>query len=629
MLSRATTLRIIVLFAFHAIVFTLCYWLAWLLRFEFEIPRIHMQALEQSLPFVVGVQLAVGVFFGFYRGWWRYVGVADVIRLVFGLSLALAITGVLWYGFDATGAQGPLTGVSRGALLIDWAFSLLLLFGARVAIRVARDRTRGSSDHPDRISRVIIIGAGDAGETLAREIEHRPQLGMKVVAFVDDNPGKRGSQIRSIPIHGPIEDVARISDLTEANEALIAIPSASGKRIREVVRHLAQADLPFKTIPGIDQLVSGNVHVSQLRPVNVDDLLRRERIELPGNPVRDLFRGQRTAVTGAGGTIGAELARQILSLEPASLVLIERSEFALYESVRVLNRDFAWLRERIRPILADIGDETAMRVVFERERPRIVIHAAAHKHVPMGEENPQEYLRNNALAALRFARVCSETDVERFAFISTDKAIHPTSIMGSSKRAAEILLLDLAPRVTMKMSVVRFGNVIGSSGSVVPLFMDQIAEGGPVTVTHPDVTRYFLRLSEAVSLVLQAAALDEGGRVYMLDMGEPIRIVDLARDLIQVSGRTEAEISIVFTGLRPGEKLFEEISLEGERVHPTTHPRIVITEAPQPGAGGVQQWLDDLGREPLSLERARVVDLLRRLVPEYDPVREERVPAGQ
>ncbi|HUO84451.1 MAG TPA: polysaccharide biosynthesis protein, partial [Thermoanaerobaculia bacterium] len=350
------------------------------------------------------------------------------------------------------------------------------------------------------------------------------------------------------------------------------------------------ADLTFKTIPGIDHLVTGRVHVTQLRPVNIEDLIRREKIDLPGDRVRQLFKGRRVLVTGAGGTIGAELASQILDFEPETLHLVERSEYALYQVDKRIHTERGWLAPLVRRHLLDIRDADSMRNLLGSTRPQIVLHAAAHKHVPLGEENAAEYARNNTFATRRLAELCEERGVERFVFISTDKAINPTSVMGASKRAAEILLMDLAGTSRMKVTAVRFGNVLGSSGSVVPLFMEQIEAGGPVTVTHPDVTRYFLRTSEAISLVLQAAALGDRnhGCIMMLDMGEPIRIADLAHHLIELSGRDDVEIA--FTGLRPGEKLFEEIRLDGESAEPTAHPQIVITKNSSPDQQVVRRW---------------------------------------
>jgi FlaA1/EpsC-like NDP-sugar epimerase len=331
-------------------------------------------------------------------------------------------------------------------------------------------------------------------------------------------------------------------------------------------------------------------------------------------------------ITGAGGTIGSELASQILQFEPEALTLVERSEFLLYESEKRLRREAAWLAPRITCNLADIQDREIIEHIIATHRPEVVLHAAAHKHVPLGEQNPAEYVRNNALATRDLAELCRARGVERFVFISTDKAINPSSVMGATKRAAEILLIDSLRDTKMKLTIVRFGNVIGSSGSAIPLFLEQIAAGGPVTVTHPDVTRYFLRTSEAVSLVLQAAAVGEGGNVFMLDMGEPVKIADLARDLIRLSNHTEDEIPVVFTGLRTGEKLFEEVRLQGESIKPTVHPQIVVTEPPQPPRHLIVQWLGESSRHMVA-PHEDVVRWLAALIPEYVSATHEPQPA--
>ncbi len=625
-LTRVAAARVVILFFFHAVVFAACYAMATLVRFDFAIPANYHETFKLTLPIVVAVQLLFGLLFGFYRGWWRYVGIADVVRLVLGLTVATASLFLMWHVARRFDLQLGVRTSSRGALLIDLAFAMLSLFGARLLVRISRDRFRPARAMSDA-RRVIIVGAGDAGETLARELEHRPQLGMRVVAFVDDQRAKWGSFIRGIKVTGPISNIAELAETHGADEALIAIPSASGKRIREIIHHLSEAGLEFKTMPGIDHLVSGKVQVTQLRPVNVEDLLRRKRVELPGDPVREMFRGKRVVVTGAGGTIGGELASQILGFEPECLVLVERSEYALYEIRKRLSRETPDTRVKITNALVDIQQFDTVRNLLRQHEPHIVIHAAAHKHVPLGEENPPEYIRNNTLATRMIAELCDHFGVERFVLISTDKAINPTSVMGASKRAAEILLLDVVRRSsTMKATAVRFGNVIGSSGSVIPLFMEQIAQGGPITVTHADVTRYFLRTSEAVSLVLQAATLGNRGEVFMLDMGEPVKIVDLARDLIRLSNHTEEEIPIVFSGLRPGEKLFEEVRLHGESMQETVHPQIVVTAAPQPDPQLVANWTQ---RARAATERGEDVrPLLRDLIPEYCPTAGETRPAA-
>jgi FlaA1/EpsC-like NDP-sugar epimerase len=616
-LARMAGARVVLLFLFHALVFSACYAFAYLVRFEFNIPAEHLATFKSSFPIVIGTQLLIGFIFSFYRGWWRYVGMGDVVRLVFGLTTSLVLLLGGWYVGTLIGLHERFIRSPRGVLLIDWAFALLFLFGSRVLIRLGRDYFRPAGSHSVQQKRVLIIGAGDAGEALAREIEHRPQLGMKVVGFIDDQRAKWNSHIRGIKVTGPISAIGQIADSVEADEALLAIPSASGKRIREIIQHLSVADLTFKTMPGIDQIVSGKVHVSQLRPVNVEDLLRRKRIDLPGDPVRELFKGKRVLVTGAGGTIGSELASQILAFEPERLVLMERSEYLLYEVRKRLSREAHWNLERVDSRLVDIQDADIVGSVVKNEKPDIVLHAAAHKHVPLGEENPAEYIRNNTLATRTLGEICADAGAKRFVFISTDKAINPTSVMGASKRAGEIVLLDLARTCPMQVTVVRFGNVIGSSGSVIPLFMEQIAAGGPVTVTHPDATRYFIRTSEAVSLVLQAATLGDDGQVFMLDMGDPVKIADLARDLIRLSNQTADEVQIVYTGLRVGEKLCEEIALEGESYHTTLHPQILVTVAPLPSAHVVADWLHQVTADPSNLI-ARPRASLRELIPESE-----------
>jgi FlaA1/EpsC-like NDP-sugar epimerase len=441
---------------------------------------------------------------------------------------------------------------------------------------------------------------------------------------VDDKKAKWNSYIRGVVVRGPIEAIGRIARQTHATEALIAMPTAPGRRIREIIQYLAAANLQFKTIPGIDQVVSGHVHVSQLRKVNLDDLLRRAPVTLPGDPVRHLFAGKRVLVTGAGGTIGSELASQILETQPETLTLVERSEHALYESMRRLEKQKV-TPSRLEPCLLDIQDEESMRVLLRRTAPHFVLHAAAHKHVPLGEDNPHEYLRNNCLATRRLAESCRDAGVGRFVFISTDKATSPMSVMAASKRAAEILLLDPSLGPNMKVSVVRFGNVIGSSGSVVPLFLEQIASGGPVTVTHPEVTRYFLRTSEAVALVLQAVSLGDRNHVYMLDVGTPVNIADLARDLIRLSNYGSDEIDIVFTGLRPGEELVEDV-LCGEPVRQTLHPQIMVAQPPQPDAHLIAEWLQRAHAVASRDPSTTTILLLCALVPGYRPAEGRRVP---
>jgi FlaA1/EpsC-like NDP-sugar epimerase len=605
---RLAGARVALLAVLHALIFSFCYPLAWLVRFEFHIPAAYVNVVTGSLLWIVGIELVVGALFGFYRGWWRYVGINDVLRLAAGCTAMLGALLAVWYTEPWTHFPG-LVGVSRAVLFINYAFSLLAIFGTRVLVRLMKDVFR--FEVSGEIANVLIIGAGDAGEALAREIQHRPQLGLHVAAFVDDQRAKWRSHIRGIPVTGPIANIAQIADGKNATEALIAIPTASGRRMREIIRLIADAKIRFRTVPGLDQLVTGRVRATQLRPVNADDLVRRKEIVLPGDRVGHLFRGKRIVVTGAGGSIGSELALQILSMEPEQLHAIERSELALYELGRRIEHERKWKADAVRFHLSDFASAASAVAAI---RPHVVVHAAAHKHVPLGEQNAGEYVRNNCIAARAFAEACEAAGVERLVFISTDKAIEPSSVMGASKRAAEIALLDLARRTKMQISIVRFGNIIGSSGSVVPLFVQQIAAGGPVTVTHPDATRYFLRTSEAISLILQAAVIGEG--INMLDMGEPIRIGDLARDLIMLSNHSPEDIAVTYTGLRPGEKLNESIRSSTEHHVPTEHPRIVGVQGPLPTAAEVDGWYRRLEHAALTHSPA-IVEVLQELIPEF------------
>jgi FlaA1/EpsC-like NDP-sugar epimerase len=611
-LQRMARARVVVLFVFHTIVFAVCYLFAELTANDLA-PLALTPAFWTAMAAVVVIQLSVGAVFHFYAGWWRYVSIADALRMAGGLTTALAVTATMRPALPAFGIVSPLSGTHPGALVIDWAFCLIALVGARIAVRLMKDQLGSTAwDLPE--TKVLIVGAADAGEALAREITQRT-LGIRVVAFVDDQRAKWNSEIRGLKVRGPIADIARIARSTGATEALIAMPAASGQNMRDIIQLLDAAHLKFRTIPGLDQLVRGT-HVTKLRPVNIEDLLRRQPIALPGEALTQLVKGSRVVVTGAGGTIGGELARQILELQPESLDLVDHSEFALYEITRALEKcDGGGCR--VRPRVMDVRNDRAMRHLLSEVSPRFLLHAAAYKHVPLGEQNAAEYVTNDCVAARRLAELCDDQGVERFVFISTDKAINPSSVMGASKRAAEIALLDLSRRSTMKLSIVRFGNVIGSSGSVVPLFLEQIAAGGPLTVTHPGATRYFIRTSEAVSLVLRAMALGDHGCVYMLDMGDPVRIQDLARDLIRLSHHDPEDIGIVFTGLRPGEKVAEEIQVFGEAVRPTVHPQIVVTEPPQPPSPLVAAWLEQAGRLTSAVRPAAVVALLRELVPEF------------
>jgi FlaA1/EpsC-like NDP-sugar epimerase len=467
---------------------------------------------------------------------------------------------------------------------------------------------------------VGIVGAGDAGALLARNMMDEPSLALHPVAFFDDDCG-RHSSVHGIPVVGPPERILECKAKLHIEEIIIAMPSAPARRVRQVLELARVAGLECKTVPSLGQLATGRVSISNLRPVRIEDLLGRIPVRIKTNAVRDLLEARTVMVTGAGGSIGSELCRQILSFKPAALLLVERSEphiFAIEQELLAL-RDGA----SIVPLLGDVTSSPRMRHIFNRFRPHVIFHAAAHKHVPMMEHQPAEAIRNNVLGTALVAEMAIEHGIDRFVFISTDKAVNPSSVMGATKRSAEIYLQSLTTRShATKFMAVRFGNVLGSSGSVVQTFAKQIATGGPVTVTHPEVSRFFMTIPEAATLVLEAFAFGQGGEIFMLDMGEPIKIVDLAVQMIQLSGfKPYEDIEIVFTGLRPGEKLEEVLSYSREHVTPTEHPQITRLVSPVQDYSYVRPLIDELGSaaEDLGLSADELRELLVKTAPEYTP----------
>jgi FlaA1/EpsC-like NDP-sugar epimerase len=474
----------------------------------------------------------------------------------------------------------------------------------------------GTEQHHRRIG---IIGAGDVGATLARDLLARRGLGMVPVAFLDDDRRKWGTSIHGITVIGPPESLPDYVNRHTLDEIIIAMPGATGRRMRAVVALLNQLRLRFEIVPSYEQLLTGRVRVSQIRPVEIQDLLGRPPVDLQADRIRELVRNRIVLVTGAGGSIGGELCRQIAAHAPRQLLLVERSEFLLFQIEQELIT--AGTGTTLAPLVADITSEERMRGIFQQFAPEIVFHAAAHKHVPMMERQPAEAFRNNTLGTRTLARLAVEFGVLRFVCISTDKAINPTNVMGATKRMAELYLQALqASTSRTRFMAVRFGNVLGSSGSVIPTFNRQIAAGGPVTVTHPQVRRYFMTVNEAVGLVLQSATLGTGGEIFVLDMGEPMKIVDLARQLIELSGlEPDIDIEVKFTGLRPGEKLFEELSHTLENTTPTEHPKILLLRCTPMDLPLVETRLFHLAQVSGKAAAMDFKNAIKELVPEYQP----------
>jgi FlaA1/EpsC-like NDP-sugar epimerase len=596
------------------------------------------------------VYLAVFYSMGLYSRFWRYASIEDMVRIGEAVSLATLIVLVVFFGprvfwppslINPPGLIGnfyPVVDLPRSLPLLTAMLILFHVAGSRFGIRLAERTVLPSRDRNSK--RVLIVGAGDAGAMIVRELERNPHLGMTPVGFIDDDVKKLGLRIHNLPVMGTREDIPKIVVSLRVKQVIIAMPTAPGKTIREIAAICDKASVQTKTMPGIYELLGGTVSVNQLRDVAIEDLLRREPIETNIAAVAELLQGRRVLITGGGGSIGSELGRQILRCRPAELFLLghgENSIFDIHSELSLMARSIGLSTNgqsaefgqfgsgrpptRVVPVIADIRSADRIQLIFDRYRPEIVFHAAAHKHVPLMEANPAEAVTNNIVGTRNVLRAAAASDVQRFVMISTDKAVNPTSVMGASKRTAELLVHQAAEASSRPYVTVRFGNVLGSRGSVVLTFKQQIAAGGPITVTDPNMRRYFMTIPEAVQLVLQASVLGSGGEVFVLDMGEPVRIMDLARDMIELSGlEVGRDIDIEITAPRPGEKLYEELFIPGEDYRRTVHEKIFIAAnagslVPKELDGAVHT-LENLVRRD---DGPGIVEQLQRLIPDYRP----------
>jgi FlaA1/EpsC-like NDP-sugar epimerase len=600
--------------------------LAYSIRFSLAIPEKEWARILFLLPWLLPVKVIVFLTMGVYRGMWRYTSIPDAIRLAKASTLATLTL------MTALTITARFEGYPRSVFLADCIFTLFFCGAVRVGIRMlcAKQRSllkfwnRNDSDEiPARQLRLLIIGAGDAAANIIREIQGNPRSRYDVVVCVDDDFRKHGQMLLDVPVRGPINRLLFLANRFQVDEILIAMPSVVGNDMRQIVVTCKASGLPFKTLPALSSLVDGKVTVSDVREVKYEDILGRTPVQLDWTGIGRYLTGKTVVVTGAGGSIGAELCRQILRFKPAVLVLIDASEFNLYRIEREIRAESHF--EALRPVLGRVQDRSLMTNVFDRYRPHAVFHAAACKHVPMVELNPREGVINNVIGSVVMMDVAEEFGVERFVQVSTDKAVRPTNVMGASKRAAEIALQSRVPGKTRFMAV-RFGNVLGSSGSVIPLFRKQIQMGGPVTVTHPEITRYFMMIPEACQLILQAGAMGAGGEIFILEMGTPIKIADMARDMIRLSGKVpDQDIQIVYTGLRPGEKLYEELITQGEGIVATAHEKIMVLGRNDKGVDTAvldQRIRDQVARlvtESETFDVARIKAVLKQIVPEYTP----------
>ena len=586
-ISRHRILNLIADAVLIAVAWRLTFWI----RFDQTIPPFYKHLLSwQTFAIVLGIKLAVFVLFGFYNRWWRYVSTRDMWGAARGVVVASLLVDLTLYAFPPERTSR----LPRGIAVIDMLLLLAFVAGSRLLARTLIERP-APGGLMARGREVVIVGAGDAGQLILRELQRSPQLGYTPIGLLDDDPRKKNLRVHGVRILGPTSELRRVLKDGEPDEVLIAMPSASGEMRQRIVEVAQEEGIPVKTLPGLNELITGDVNLAgQLRPVQVEDVLGREPIEVDLDEVAGYLARKTVLVTGAGGSIGAELCRQIARVGAGRIILVDHSEPALFDIERELVGERGF--RAALPVLADVGNRTKLRQVFEKFKPDVVFHAAAYKHVPLLEANPLEAVRNNVLATKTLVDVAVEFETKRFVLVSTDKAAQPKNLLGQSKAVGEWIVQAYGARdeLPTRFVAVRFGNVLGSSGSVIPIFRRQIERGGPVTVTHKDMTRYFMTIPEAVSLIVQAGAIGGRGHVYVLDMGEPVSIYELAENMIRLSGKVpDRDVAIQISGVRPGEKLHEVLWNEDETAEPTPHPKILV--ASQTGIDA--EWLADELRE--------------------------------
>jgi FlaA1/EpsC-like NDP-sugar epimerase len=610
-------------------IFIVALFLSYLLRFEFDFDHVFIGKIPGLILWTVPLKFIVFLLFGLYSGMWRYTSVRDFWFLA---KACLLSTMLIMFIILITSA---FHGYSRSVFIADCIITFLLVGGVRMAIRsfyTARANTTKSNYLPvnTHLTRVLIIGAGDAGEKILREIIENYTLNYKVVGFIDDDAGKQGQTIHGIPILGTLERLPAIVKRANIQQILIAVPSANGDQLRRFVEACQKSETSYKILPGIGDLIDGRISVKLLRDINYEDLLGRSPVLLDTKGIRNYLDGKTILITGCGGSIGSELCRQVMKYQPRKLILLDLSESSLFHiQMEMQDANYGRLCEAF---LGRVQNEDLMNYVFEKYKPDVVFHAAAYKHVPMLEKNPWEAVCNNIIGSRVLMETAIRHHVERFVVVSTDKAVRPSNVMGASKRVTELIMQCQKGNGT-KFMAVRFGNVVGSSGSVVPFFRRQIERGGPVTVTHPEVNRFFMTIPEASQMILQAGMMGEGGEIFILRMGTPVKILDMARDLIRLSGKEpDVDIKIVFTGLRDGEKLYEELITVGEGIVPTEHKKIMVLRTndlfngaknPQEAKKYLYHEIDELAKIAARHDAKSIKMKLQEIVPEYMPQENE------
>ena len=604
------TKRRLIVFISDVFLISLALCMAFLLRFDFSIPPQQQELFWQCLLVVMIVKPLVFVVTGFYNSLWRYASVQDAVEILKGVifSSILAVSAVFFLR--------QFTPIPRSVFVLDCFFLFALMAASRLVWRVMRETyvVGKSCDGP----RTLIVGAGEAGSLLLKEIRRQPHAAYRVIGLVDDDLEKKGMKLHGVPVLGTTSQLKSLIIANDIEDVIIAMPSADGKTLRHIMDSCKHANVTFKTLPSIGELIDGTLTISQIKNVEIEDLLGRDPVLLDRELIGTYLTGKRILISGAGGSIGSEIARQVALFDPEKLILLDQSETPLYEIEKELVARFPKLR--ILPLIADVRDRDKIMLVFEEFTPEVVFHAAAYKHVPMMEYNPTQAVLNNVFGSRNIADAAHQCNVHSLVMISTDKAVNPTNVMGATKRAAEIYIQALSRISSTRFTTVRFGNVLGSNGSVIPLFKEQIAKGGPVTVTDKRIIRYFMTIPEATQLVLQAGSMGNGSEILVLDMGDPVRIIDLAEELIRLSGMTPYEdIDIVVTGLRPGEKLFEELLIDGEGILPTAHSKIKVLAPVHIEIQPIRDELALLYEAASTNSIHELIESLKRLVPEFKP----------
>ena len=599
------------------------YFLAYFLRFEGEIPLREWVKFKATIPYIVPFKIIIFLGFGLYRGMWRYTSLVDFLNVVKATLVSsgiIILTLLFIYRFE---------GFPRSVFVLDWILSFIFIGGIRVGIRfLLWEKERGlhflfhnpfSPKEMERLKkRLVIIGAGDAGEKILREIRDNPRLNYDVIGFLDDDPKKKGMRIHGVPVLGPVPKIHELAYDADMDEILIATPSASAKQMRRIIEACEATGQKSRTTPGIGELIDGKVSFKTIREVSFEDLLGRDPIDLDLKSIGDYLAGRVILVTGAGGSIGSELCRQIAHFKPQNLILFDKTENSLFHAEMEFRHRFPNLL--ITPILGSVQHWVFLEKLFLDHKPQVVFHAAAFKHVPIVELNPWEGVFNNIVGTRNIAEASHRFGVERFILVSTDKAVRPSSVMGATKRVAEMATCCYGASNASRFLAVRFGNVIGSEGSVVHLFKRQIERFGPVTVTHREMTRYFMTIPEACKLILQAGALGEGGEIFILDMGTPIKIMDMAKDLIRRSGfKPDLDIEIKEIGLRPGEKLHEELITEGEGIVRTPHGKIFVLKGNHCDQNWLNRSIEELVHFASEQDASGIKSKLKEIIPEYQP----------